>query len=321
MYYEINIGKKGIQMKNLFLLIAVFLYSFSFGKANNLINDSTVTFISYWDKGESYDFLLEQSKQKFSGDPLIENTNSSTTFTMTVVDSTENDYVIEFLYGNTSTDEELNPIEKVLNNLKNGLKYKYRIGSMGEFQELINWEEIRDVAKSMIDTIAAQNEEGPQMKMFYSSIAASLNKEYLEESSDEIQFYHLPFGYEYVLNSKREQITNLSNPLIGKPIPATYSIELTDINQEEGWCELQINKTINKEEYSEYLSELIQKISSANRKENANDEIANFDMSDNMRFIMDLNSGWILYFQRIETSEIGSTKKVKTMSISMQLED
>ncbi len=312
-------------MRTLLIAILLVICSSTASIANNLKNDSTVTFITYWEKGDSYDFVMHKSKLKYSGDTLKSETNIYTDLSMSVVESTDTDYTISLTYGETAIEGDSNPVLLLLTSLTGGSEYQYKISEMGEFQELLNWQDIRDYIEKMVDTVKANIPDKQGVQQAFALITGLYDsKEKVEASAKSVQLYHAPYGMEYALNDKLSFESELPNPFGGNPIPAIYSLELTEINKEDGYCVLEITQTIDKVKAKEFVLDFVKKIMPAlanKNEEELEDKIPVFEITDKMQFQMDLNSGWIVYCENIRSVVAGPTRQVETTSLSMQFDE
>ncbi len=310
-------------MKKILVILLISLGGFAFSNANNLVNDSTVTFITYFDKGDSYDYTFTKTKQKYKSDSLILNVTAVTDFNLTVIDSTENSYIFDWQNLGTNIIGETNPALEAAAKLSNGTKYTYKTSEMGEFQELINWEEIRDFTKLMVDTLIQSLPDMPAIKDNLQKLLSRYDsKEFIESTAKSVQLYHTLYGTEFTLNDTITLEDELPNPLGGDPLPAIFSLYLSEINAEDGYCKLVTKQIIDKEKSRDFILQFLKQVMPKDVEEKFDEnKMPTFEITDNTTFIMDLNYGWMLQVENVRTVESDKTKKIETMTIDMKFED
>ncbi len=77
-------------------LLFLFLLFCCFGLRAQVLNDSTVQVVAYWDKGETFEFEYVQSKYKVVKGDTIFGDFLSETFELAVVDSTAEGYTLRY---------------------------------------------------------------------------------------------------------------------------------------------------------------------------------------------------------------------------------
>ena len=118
------------------------------------IDTTKVAFVSYWSIGDSYDFKISKIKKQWKEGKLTKDQKQVYIANFTVIDSTENSYIIKWSYENDLGNTYKIP-EKLLDKFS---KYKiteikYKTSEVGDLLEILNWKEVRETMNSMFDDI------------------------------------------------------------------------------------------------------------------------------------------------------------------------
>jgi hypothetical protein len=104
------------------------------------MNDSTVQAIGYWDRNETYSYLVTSTKYKVTKDDTTARETLKYDLDITIKDSTANSYTIEWAYKNlqhSSTNELVRKLAAVSENIRVVIK----TNEMGAFEEVVNWQD------------------------------------------------------------------------------------------------------------------------------------------------------------------------------------
>ena len=246
---------------NKLLLIGLFLYSSTsiFSQIN--MADSTVGIVGYWNLYEKQSYTI--SKEKFKIEDA--DTTSYDYFTyqvdITILDSTDNSFTIEWFYRNfetTSTDPIAIKFSKIIENFEVIIK----TDEFGGIIELVNWKELRDYVFEATSLLKEEYKDSPDINEIAKKVENNyLNKENIESGSikDILQFYYFHGGL-YKLNDVLEAQIQLPNLYGGNPFDADVSIWLDEINAEDYNSVLRTTQSVDSEQLTDatylYLKEL-----------------------------------------------------------------
>ncbi len=133
-----------LQVSRQFINLVILLFcGLGFGQNDSL----SVQFVAYWDLGDSYDYRITKIKKTFDNKETISSDSTTYFGTFTVIDSTANEYLINWKYKANFTDLPLEYSE-LLNNNNIVLDFKYKTNEFGEFLELENWQEVAETIRS-----------------------------------------------------------------------------------------------------------------------------------------------------------------------------
>ncbi len=310
-------------MKNVFLLLLFVI--FGFVTVNSQINyqDSTVQAITYWRLNESYTYEITQGKNKNKEGGFDEEELIKSEVKVTVIDSTETSYTIEwqFLKHNIPNLDRM----PELKNLLDKKRYIYTTDELGEFQELLNWEEVRDnmiaTTKIVLNSANSTNDSlNNQVNLFTESL---MTKEYVEQKVIEpVNLFHTFFGAEYQLGETLESEIEIPIPLGNiQSIKAQVMIWLDSIDEEYDMYTLcyeqKIDQDVVKKLIGRVINELSDKLNTENRS-NIEDEISKQELDHRVTVYSVLdNTGWPVDITATTKINIGNEQQNKLIRIRM----
>ena len=273
-------------------LIVLCLLSGTLLNAQNVITDSSTTIIGYWDKGDVFNFNLSQKKESLKNNKIVSTERSGSKVRLTVAEAGTDFYILNWQYISIVPDETQAIDSFMLTLLKTteSIDFKYKTSELGEFIELINWEEVRNAGLKILDDLT---EEEKKDKNFL-SILAEIKKVFSTKESIEqliardVQLLHNVFGGEYILNKKIIAPAELPNFLGGNPFPAVLTLEMTKLNPVNKSCHINFNQVLNEEKVTEELNAWAEK---AGKPKDS--KIPTIKISDDYNFEVDLKKGMI----------------------------
>lgn len=208
--------------------------------------DSTVNCVTYWDRGEikTYSIVHDKITTLPGGKP--QPFHFAYEARVTVVDQTEKDYTIQWklhipqsLRGRRPGLVDSLPIFE-------GMQLIYKISDVGAFQELVNWEEVRDDYSRLmvlslppgIDSAGSALEETRAMFKSRGMVEATLTRE--------LQLFHTPFGYSFS-TAPVNIPTSMTTPFSRTPLAANQIFEVTDISAKNDEYTLLIRQSVDKQ--------------------------------------------------------------------------
>jgi hypothetical protein len=258
---------------------------------------------------------------KYQKGQLVSSGGSTYDATVTILDSTEEGYTIEWKYSNIKLkNPSENPFVKSLVEMSKGVTAKYKTDELGAFAELLNWKEMQEFIFKAIDKII-QEFNNPQITAAINQVKnIYISKESIEQTAiKEIQLYHSPYGGEYQLNEVIKTETQLPNFLGGEPFPAILTIEMTKLKPEENYCKIQMLQSIDKERATKIIFDFVKKIAKESGKpEPTERDLPLITINDVSEFEVELTSGWLTraYYKReVQSNDI---KQIDTYEIKLR---
>jgi len=244
--------------RQLFNLVILLFCGFSFGQNDSLM----VEFVAYWDLGDSFDYRITKTRKNFDSEVLTASDSTTYFGTFTVIDSTANEYLINWKYKANFTDLPLEYSE-LLNNNSIVLDFKYKTTELGEFLGLENWEEVAETLRSNLKSgkAADLNNTGIGSDLFLQSIYKDfLTKEAVEELIlAELQLFHFPFGSALDPNEDLVYENEFTNFFGDDPLKGTTEIKFADVDYENLFCVFTTKSSINEDDAKQMLTEFLLK--------------------------------------------------------------
>lgn len=308
-------------MKKILLLLNVFIFSIPvFSQINSA--DSTVQVIGYWNKNEKQSYIVtENSFQVKNSTDTINRQLYTYNVDVEITDSTENSYVIKWLYTNFNIKESYNPVLAKLITIGDSLKVVIKTDEYGSFVEVLNWEEGRDFIKKSCEMLKSEFNAIPNFDKVIDQITGLYSsKESIENSAiEEIHQFYAFHGVKYKLGEEINADIKIPNNYGGEPFDALLTGVLEQINAEDDNAIFRMWQTADSKQVTDAAYKYIKsmqetlKVPVLDRK--------NFPVSTNdvrTASSIDGDTGWPIF--SIQTKEIVADNilQVKERSIELQ---
>jgi len=264
--------------------------------------DSAVSCITHWKLGETKTYSIVHEKKSINPPGKNPPFRFAYEASVSVIDSSAKNYTIKWIFHLPEEMSILRPRLADSLPVYNGMQMIFRITEMGEFVELLNWEEVRDAYARMMEL--------SMPKKMDSTAAAALkfaknmyNSKAMVESSmiQEIQLFHRPYGYKFTTTETGSK-TEIGNPFGGDPFPAIQTIRVSDPRPKADTFNLSFHLRIDKANTTSMIDSLLKKMNIKDDREMqvAREKYANFDMHDFSEYSFIRSNGWIrrLYYER-----------------------
>ncbi len=303
-----------------FLLMFLFIFAANAVSAQINKADSTVQVVAYWSKGEKQIYDLEKIKYKIKGTDTTKTNVINCRVAVTVLDSTANSYTIEWKYLYCKSSEN-NELYQKLNDLSKDVKFIYKISELGDFAELLNWEEIsafyREVFKKISKDIST---EKPEVKQLIKNLENSFcSREYIESAAiKDIQQFHFFHGIKVKLG---EEITNkipIPFPLTGSEIETDLTLFLDEIIEEDDNYIIRCRQIFDSEALKKVMGDYIDSLTKSMGAKK------DFEFSKDMKVSGDIytsalihDSGWLVYGIHTTTMDFESSVTIEENTIEI----
>lgn len=302
---------KSIKISILFLLVPILL------KAQI---DSTISFIAYWDKGDSKTYNIIKKHTQIKDGTITIDRISDYHIKCTVIKSKRNGYTIEWINENPafSNFEIPEEFDKVLSKYKNQ-RILYKTDPYGMFQEIVNWEEIQKMMYTLLDKITGMISTD---SVNVSGVVKTFKDMYASKESiadlllKEIGLFHYPMGLVFNTFDTIKYEDEFPNYLGGDPVKANGKLFFQDIDEDAGNCafvnSVQLDSTGAKQMITDFISDMISRLeySDGSKKEVAINEMnrefstMNIQISDIQEFKYNYSIGWPILINSNRTSKI-----------------
>jgi hypothetical protein len=304
------------------LLSVILLIMFSpvFGQIN--MKDSTVQVIGFWDKNEKQTYKLSQCKYKIVNNDTISRDTASSEVYITVIDSTTNSYTIEWLYKNIKTNDKL-PVMRKLAALAENIRVVVKTSELGEFQGIMNWEEVAGQVKSILNQIKPELTNIPGGDKVLDQIASIYStKEAIENSAyKEIPLFYAFHGGRYKLQEEMHGKVKLPNILGGEQFDGDMTVWLDEImpGDDENYSILRAIQTTDKEQLTTAVTKFIADLGKNMGTDIPLKEEDFKDLKNNVEIGMSIhNGGWPIYGMQTTEVSMQGTTAISVLSFEIQ---
>jgi len=250
------------------LLISINFY------AQTEIDSTKIAFVSYWSIGDDYNFKVSKVKERWKEGVQTKNEESNYIANFKVIDSTDSSYTINWSYKN-----DLKNTYKIPENLLDRFsKYelteiKYKTSEVGDFIEIINWQEVSKVMSNMFDDIIdVLGEENIKNKNTLEQVMNPLKQIYSSKQGieqlvlKELQYFHFPMGLEYNITEPLIYDEKLPNMFGGKPIKAKSKLFFEEVDFEESFCVVKQEMNLDQKDTKEMLKQVFKEMKLGDKK-------------------------------------------------------
>lgn len=267
-----------MKYKLLSLFFTVLSLAFSFSVSSQILNDSLVSLIPHWKKGENHSIKIKNT--------AISTVNGkSKTFVslfdarFEIIEVSANGYVVEWEYTQSNLNGNDPEVENHIIDKLLGVKILFKLSEGGRFVELLNVEDIRAKADKIIDELIVKNiNKASPMNALY-KIAKQLitSKQGLEIALlKPIKMCNFFWGDILKLNYLYTAKTKLANPLGGQLNDAVENVKMTKLDYTDSTCVIENNKVTDATNLKNSVINSIEKLSSVNSQKDK--EIRNEDV-------------------------------------------
>ena len=247
-------------MKQFLTILVVILFNAtSFAQIN--LKDSSVQAIGYWDKNEKQSYTITTDKFKIREGDTISKSQLIYDVDITIVDSTAQSFVIEWKYSNYRvTGGEL--IRQKLDAFFQNLTIRFKTDEMGSFEELLNWQEVRDHMKKTSTLLLQEFKNEPKLMEVMAEVGKIYNsKENIETIAiNDIQQFYLFYGAKYIKGETTEASIQIPNVFSSKPFDADVVLYLDEINEKDENYILRYEQSVDEKQLLAAVTEYVTKI-------------------------------------------------------------
>lgn len=258
--------------------------------------DSTAQVISYWDLGEKYEYSVIYQKLRYSEKDTSSNETMTYDVEVSVIDSTENNYIVRWFYRDFKSNST-NPLVQKLATVSEDISVEIKLDALGAIVGVVNWEEVRDYMTKSFDTLRNELPKIPEIdKMFQQFEVMYSSKASIEATAiQDAQQFHNFHGGKYKLNEKLTgQLTTPNVYFPDRPFDTEISVVLEELDEDNNQFTIRSINEVNSEQLTqttyEYLSEMFK---------NMNQELPKRDDFKNLTNTVETvsrihNTGWVL---------------------------
>ncbi|MDJ1503854.1 hypothetical protein [Xanthocytophaga agilis] len=312
-------------MKSVLSLCLFLLVTFTCFSQNDT---SVLSLVSYWSKGDSFNFKITKVQQQWKKEELAKNDSSSYIVNFLVVDSTASSYKIKWSYKN-NLGRDYNIPEKLVSTLS---KYQlteliYTTTETGQFISIENWKEVSKMMKDLfadITEILYKDKPAAEKEAFKKAIqileSAYSTKEGVEQFVfKELQYFHFPFGYQFSRNKPLIYEQSIPNMFGGAPVRGDTKLYIKSVDEENSIFTLLQEMKLNPQDTRRMLTELFRKMNAPITDKTM--ESAKIDINDTNQFEYDYLVGIPIKIETLRKAivDIDKEKALRIDKIKIEL--
>nr|WP_297306860.1 hypothetical protein [uncultured Flavobacterium sp.] len=268
--------------------------------------DSTkLTFVAYWEVGDSYNFKISKSKKEWRDQELIKNDSSQYIANFKVLEATATSYTIQWSYTDQIVDTYQKKALQLFDNNEtllelfkkmNFQKVIYQTDEFGEIKSILNSEKaskstqfiLAEMLNSFKNRTTEKIEElnylfEPIFKLYSNS--ETVQNLILKEISN----LHFLLGYEIDIQSPIEYEQEFSNIINDKPLYADAKLSFKEIDFENNSCIIEENIHLKEESFKEAIKDFLLSMKQETTSELINKSI--FDVHEKNEYQLYFNPG------------------------------
>lgn len=289
----------------------------SFGQID--MTDSTAQAISYWDKGEKYNYTVvnERIKLKDADTTLKEATTMDVE--VKVLKATPTSYTVQWLFKDIRSNSADPDMRKFASATKS-MKVIFITDELGAVEQIVNWKDIQKHMMKAHSNLKKTVKLTSEMDRMLRQLEATYATEEMIETFyvKEINQFHTFHGAKYTLGEVLEVQGQLPNLYGGAPLDMEVSVSLREIDVEDDTCVLVTTQIVNVEQLKDaifaYLSKVAkEKNSPAPKREDLNKLKNEASITSRIH-----DTGWVIASKR-ETIVISDNfTNIETCTIEMK---
>lgn len=221
----------------------------------------SVQAIGYWSMNDKESYAISHTKYRVNGNDTTSTSKTSYTVDISIKDSTEKSYLIEWYYRDLTNDSD-NELAKKIMSVAENVSVMIRTDEFGAIQEVTNWEEVRDRTKKGLDLLKAEVAKYPGLEDLFDNVwNLYQSKESVEANAikDAQQFYTF-HGGAYTLGEEVKGTVQLPNQFGKKPFDAELMVQLTEIDTVDQDYVIRMSQSVDSKQLTDatynYLKEL-----------------------------------------------------------------
>lgn len=289
------------KLQTLGLAILLLLSTGAFAQIN--MNDSTAQVIGYWDMNEKQSYIITWEKYKITDSDTTSTESYKHAVDMTIVDSTANSYVIDWLYRDYEIQSDNELIQK-LASITEDMTVRIRTDELGVFQEVVNWKEIRDYILKATKLLKKETQNIPNLDKIINQVEGMYSsKESIELGAvKEIQQYYTFHGSKYKLGEELSVDMQAANLYGGDPFDMKVTIWLDKLNPDDNNFIIRMKQSVDADQLTNATYDYLVNIAETMKVPAPKKEDIPPLKNENWTASRIHDSGWIIY--SIETKEV-----------------
>jgi len=305
-------------MNRLFAIILILFATSAFGQIN--MEDSTAQVISYWNIGDKQSYSMSLQKVKLKGTDTTENVIMTYDVDITVIDSTENSYLVEWFYKNYKTNST-NEIVKKITSLSEDMKVIIETDEFGAIRGVQNWKEVSEYMKKSIQPVREEFKNNPQLEQVFEQMESMYTtKQGIEAAAiQDAQQFHTFHGGKYVLGEIIEaplQVPNTYDP--NNPFDSKITLSLDELNPDDNNFIIRSTQVVDSDQLTNvtynYLKSMSKSMKTPEPKKEDIGQLTNVTTTASRIH----GTGWLIYSIQTKTVEAPGVSNIEERIIEIK---
>jgi hypothetical protein len=276
-----------------------------------------------WNKGDVRHYELVKSRKKTGAAQRAIDSTTHTPLVVEVLAADEEEFLIAWTLGETKFTgaAQGNLLAQKVANMMTGMKVTMRVNREGNVQEVVNWQEIRDLVAKFLNLMSDElkktgmDERSVRTITAQVSAAFSTKEQIRERCTREAQMFFLPTGGGYSTDGRKYE-DRLPNPLGGEPIPASAEFVLKSVDRNANTATILWKQAADPAEARRILIEMAKTQAAQLGKKLDAGDTGDVAFSDVAEFKIDLTTGWPDHIDYRRTITVSGETQVDAMVIS-----
>lgn len=283
------------------------------------LKDSSVQAIGYWDKNEKQSYTITTDKFKIREGDTISKSQLTYDVDITIVDSTAKSFIIEWKYSNYRVSGSELFRQRIEAGFQN-LAIRIRTDEMGAFEEVLNWEDVRDHMKKSSTLLQEEFKYDPKAKEIMEEVAKIYNSKANIEAIaiNDIQQFYTFHGGKYVKGEPAEASIQVPNVTGGKPFDADVFIYLDEINEKEENYILRYELSVDEKQLQQAVKEYLTNLAKKAGKPVPKDLVLNPLVNTTQIGSRIHDYGWVIYSISTKTVSAGEILNIEERVIEIK---
>jgi len=305
-------------MNKLITIILTVFTTAAFGQIN--VEDSSAQVISYWNIGEKQSYSMSLQNLKLKGADTTENILMTYDVDITVVDSTENSYLVEWFYKNYKTNST-NEIVKKITALSEDIKVIIETDELGAIKGVKNWKEVSDYMKKSMQPVKDEYKNVPQLAQMFNQIESMYtNKEGIEAAAiQDAQQFHTFHGGKYLLGEVSEfplQVPNMYDQ--NNPFDSKVTLYLDELNPDDNNFVIRSSQEVDSDQLTDVTYNYLKSMSKSMKiPEPKKEDIGQFTNVTTTASRIH-GTGWLIYSIQTKTVEAPGESNIEERIIEIK---
>lgn len=255
--------------------------------------ENSVEVIGYWLKKEKLNYQFTNGSYKIKGKDTTFNQTYHFNVEISVADSAEKFYIIEWKYSDFQSNIT-DPVKQKIASIKNGLTIKVSTSDAGSYLGIANWSTIKDEMKMKLKALKEEFKGNADAKALLEETEQNFsNKDAMQYVAfAEISQYYSFFGEKFNIGKAIDGKAKIRNRFGGEPLDAEVKIKLDEVDTEDQLSVLNLTHVVNPGQAKNAIIEANLTIGDEKAKTS---NPGNVQMSEKVISRFHSPTGWILF--------------------------